>query len=202
LIQAETLDDGNAFILASKLKGQIVNAEINDRMIQQLAQHLAELHSNTSNCWGLLNNPSFDQSEWSERIKTTLEKSAKKWGGAFIHSNNYLKQAVESISNSEVSAFVPMMPDLRWDQFLQQDNVISSLVDLDAFVFAPRELDFVILEFILTPDQLEIFSENYSKYHTIPTFEKVRPAYRLLLFYMQILGEADLDDWMNKKVFF
>jgi len=201
LIKTETLLDNNTYILTAELKGSVV-ASVNDQMVKELANHLAELHSKTGNTWGTLNNPKFNTSDWSLRLETTLKESSEKWGGVFLQSDKYLKKALEACASIQVTEFVPMIPDLRWDQFLQNNNVITALVDLDAFVFAPLELDFVILEYILSLDQIRIFSDAYTKHHAIPDIKQVRPAYRLLLFYMQILGDADLDDWMNKEIMF
>ena len=202
LIEAETIDNNKAYILTSVLNGNVTGSNIKDQRVQQLANHLAELHSNSSNTWGSLNNPIFHASDWSLRLETTLIESAKKWGGVFLQSDEYLKQALEACALIKTTEFISMMPDLRWDQFLQKDDVISALVDLDAFVFAPRELDFVILEYLLFPDQIRIFSDVYSKHHDIPEIKQARPAYLLLLFYMQILGETDLDGWMNREALF
>lgn len=202
LIQAETLENNNAYILTSELNGNAVASINNDQMVQQLAKHLAELHSNSSKTWGSLNNSRFNSSDWSLRLEATLIESSKKWGGVFLQSDRYLKQALEACALIEATEFVPLMLDLRWDQFLQKDGDISALIDLDALVFASRELDFVILEYILSPDQIMIFNEEYSKHHVIPEIKQIRPAYRLLLFYMQILGETDLDGWMNREALF
>lgn len=201
LIKAETLKNDNAYILTSELKGSAITS-VNDQILMQMANHLAELHSNSNKNWGSLNNPSFNFFDWSSLLQATLIKSDQKWGSAFLQSGEYLKRALEDSALIEPHTFVPMMCDLRWDQFLQKGGEMSALVDLDAFVFAPRELDFVILEYLLSPDQVGVFREAYSKLHVIPDIRKVRLAYRLLLFYMQILGETDLVDWMNKEALF
>ena len=210
LVKAESITNKKAFILTSELNGSAIDSNINDQMVQQLASHLAELHSNKIPTWGSLNTPKFNTSTWSNRLRSTLINSDKKWGGVLLKSNNdsnansknYLKQALEACSDIKAIDFVPMILDLRWDQFWQQDNSITALVDLDAFVYAPRELDFVILEYLLTSNQVSFFKETYVKQHAIPNLNESRLAYRLLLFYMQILGETDLDVWMNRKALF
>ncbi len=228
LIKAETLSKKKAYVLTSELNGSVIGSEVNDQMVQQLANHIAELHSHPSINWGTLGNPTFKPADWSNRLKSTLVNSDKKWGGVFdklnsamlLQSNNdingnsrgilpeqflsedYLKQALAACTEIESNSFVPMMPDLRWDQFLQDSNRLVALVDLDAFVFAPIELDFVILEYILRPNQLELFSLSYAKHHRMPDIKTARPAYRLLLFYMQILGETDIAEWMSREEFF
>jgi len=197
LLKNEVSDKGS-FILTSELDGTVVDSFINDQMVRQLAAHLANLHSNTSQHWGTIVKPSFNKFEWNQRLEMTL----KKWGGVNLESNKYLKQVLSDCSNIKINNFVPLMPDLRWDQFLQSNNKLTALVDLDAFVYAPRELDFIILEYLLTSDQASVFKEVYCMDHDIPVLNDVRSTYRLLLFFMQILAKKDLDVWMNKECLF
>ena len=89
------------------------------------------------------------------------------------------------------------MPDLRWDQFLMQQGKLSALVDLDAIVYGPRTLEFVLLEYLLDQTQAECFATEYQNYQSIPDLTKVRLPYRLLLFLMNVLGETDLNSWLN-----
>lgn len=203
----------DSFILTSELKGSAVNsigvnAKSAKQQIKQIAKHLAELHSNPINTWGSLNSPTFNSSDWSIRLLEVLSGYEKKRGGVILDSvitiklDRFMKQILDDLPKIKPTQFVPIMPDLRWDQFLHIDGVITALVDLDAFVYAPYEVDFVILEYLLLPEQLETFSVEYSKYNEIPNINLERNAYRLLLFHMQILGEEDLDVWMNKERMF
>lgn len=202
LIQAETHQQGSenqsAFILTSEITGKVIDAaELKRPVVEQLTAHLLALHQQTQSDWGVINRPSLTAQDWPERLQTTLEKSAKKWGGVSKQSNHYLKQAQIACESMQVSEFIPMMPDLRWDQFLFDDGKLHALVDLDALVLAPRELDFVLLEYILSPEYFDQFIDTYSKHHNIPDISQVRTTYRLLLFYMQVLGELDIEAWMN-----
>ena len=201
LLRAEVNNDFS-YVLTTELEGKACGSNINDHMIRQLARHLAQLHDKNCQQWGRLQKPQFKAKDWSRCLKITLERSSKKWGGVFLQSDMYLKQALDACDAINSSEFVPLIPDLRWDQFLQKDNEISGFVDLDAFVYAPRELDFIILEYILSKHQFDIFNSVYSEYHSIPDIALARPAYRLLLFYMQILGEVDLEDWIKKEYYF
>jgi len=202
LIQAEThqinTDNQSAFILTSEIKGSVIDAEdVALPMVDQLAEHLISLHHQPQSNFGVINRQSLPAKEWPERLHTTLEKSAKKWGGVFKSNHKYLKQALAACELIQADEFIPMMPDLRWDQFLVDNGKLHALVDLDAFVLAPRELDFVLLEYILGPEYFDQFIKSYSQHHSIPDISQVRPAYRLLLFYMQVLGEQDIEAWMN-----
>jgi hypothetical protein len=204
LIQAETHQitskQHGAFILTSELNGSVIGAEdVALPMVDQLSDHLIALHRQTQSNWGVINRQSLQVEEWHLRLQMTLIKSAKKWGGVSKNNDKYLKQALKACETSQTDEFIPMMPDLRWDQFLVDNGKLHALVDLDAFVLAPRELDFVLLEYILSPEHFDHFIKFYSQHHSVPDISQVRPAYRLLLFYMQVLGEQDIDAWMNAE---
>lgn len=70
-------------------------------------------------------------------------------------------------------------------------------MDLDAIVYGPKTLEFVLLEYLLDQKQAEIFAVEYMNHQTIPDLTAVRLPYRLLLFLMNVLGEMDLNSWLN-----
>ena len=65
------------------------------------------------------------------------------------------------------------------------------------------ELDFVLLEYLLTPDQGLLWRDAYLACGgRIPEISAVRDVYRKLLFAMQVLGESDLTRWLGQAHFF
>ncbi|MEE9328151.1 MAG: hypothetical protein V3U71_12770 [Cocleimonas sp.] len=199
LIKAKSFPDlktgeNRAYILSSKIEGFAVES-INSDMVDQLARYLVELHQNKSKTWGLIGNAGIDSMQWNKILQQVLTD----YSASNLIPDHYLSKAKAEIEVLSCSAFIPMIPDLRWDQFLQQGQELVALVDLDAFVLAPRELDFVILEYMLTADQQRQFVEVYSQYYAIPELSEVRTSYRLLLFFMQIYGESDIDKWMTAE---
>ena len=187
------------FILASTLAGQaIIDADINNEMVEKLAEHISQLHQQTNIKWGPMPRPEFSASQWPARLSASLQMLVEQSDVKIPEL--IVKQALEQIALISVTEFVPTMIDLRWDQFLQQNGKLSALVDLDAFVFAPRELELVLLEFILDPAQMKLFIAKYQQTYTLPDLSLIRQPYRLLLFLMNVLGETDLNRWMNAPI--
>jgi hypothetical protein len=183
-----------AFIACKKLAGSMVmSADINIKMVRQLADHIAVLHQHQNKSWGQIRHPEFDRTQWPGRLQNTLIQLAK---DNHAVSATLLDEAVEQAGEIKVENFVPVMVDLRWDQFLQQDGIVSALVDLDAFVYAPRELEWVLLEYLLDRQQMSEFCKTYQQITPVPVIEQVRKPYRLLLFLMNVLGEQDSERWM------
>lgn len=196
IVSGSSSQQTHAFILATKLSGMMVNdVEVDDGMVVSLANHIGALHQHGQKNWGRFSQADFDTQQWSLRLQDTLKLLAKKQQA--IITTELLNEVIELAANCTVDKFVPIMPDLRWDQFLQQNGSLSALVDLDAFVYGPRELELVLLEYLLDDQQAILFAEQYQKTHSIADLTQVRKPYRLLLFMMNVLAEKDVDAWMQ-----
>lgn len=191
---ADHTADLPAFILAKMISGTSVDkGNVDDDMIASLAKHLSRLHQRQTMQWGSLLDAPLSEQHWPLRLHSTLETLAEKRTIPPLILGAALHQA-KTISSSY---FSPIMLDLRWDQFLHEKGKLSALVDLDAIVIGPRELELVILEYFFTQQQANVFRHHYQQSQIIPDLSSLRTAYRLLLFLMNILGENDVDTWMH-----
>jgi aminoglycoside phosphotransferase (APT) family kinase protein len=111
-----------------------------------------------------------------------------------------LEKALQQAADLNIETFVPIMLDLRWDQMLHQQGQLSAIVDMDAFVVGPRELELVLLEYQLNEHQAGVFIEAYRASAEWPDLTEQRFCYRLLLFLMNSLGETDVNKWMNASI--
>jgi len=194
----------HSFVLTRFIEGVDVEAsQVTDAMVVQLAKHITQLHQMTHSTWGGLYAPTYQAAEWGERLHDTLLALAAK--NAVSVPEALLEDALSQASQLEETTFVPMMLDLRWDQFRGVDHAQAgvradalALIDLDAFVMAPRALDFVLLAYILTPSQFALFKTTYTTMHDWPDYSAQKPCYQLLLFLMQVLGKTGLAQWMKR----
>lgn len=176
------------FVLAAKLAGETGQASwMTQANIERFAEHLSSLHKVQYSKWGVWHQPQYRLHEWP--IK--LAQSLKNWMNPTDHQTwwSVIKQA-EAV---QMDYAIPTMLDLRWDQFLFEQQQLSALVDLDAFVLAPVELTWVILEYLLDEQQAWWLAQAYGE---VPDLTQVRDAYRLWLFGLNLLGETDLTRWM------
>lgn len=182
----------DGFVLMSFLSGERGEAKkVGQTHIEQLAQHLKALQQTRFEHWGVWcasSSANYGLPSWSQTLSEQLEK--------WLETTNHQAwwSAVEQAKNIEVDYAVPTMLDLRWDQFLFDQNGISALVDLDAFVLAPPELTWVILEYLLDEHQAWWLAQAFDQ---VPDLSRVREPYRLWLFSLNLLGETDLAHWMN-----
>lgn len=197
----ECLTANSDFVLCQQLAGNTLNTEaVNPDIIRQLARHIALLHQQTIDRWGALQKPKFSADLWSSRLRQSLSYLAA--NNEIIITPVFLGNALKQAADIQSSSFVPVMMDLRWDQFLTEDGKITALIDLDAFVLAPRELELVLLELLFNAPQSALFAEEYQRFHSLPDLSNVRKAYRALLFLMNVLGETDCEKWLAKPAYF
>ena len=191
--------EANRFVLARWLYDEPVELEsITDEMVSQLASHIGKCHQQTKKTWGAFHHPVLSAEQWPMLLHETIMTLAQ--NAPKLISDDMLKMTLQESKTIQAADFVPIMPDLRWDQFLQKNGRLSALVDLDAFVYGPRELELVLLEYLLTSRQIEIFKKQYGQYVKIPDLTVVRRPYRVLLFFMNVLGEQNLDKWLNRDI--
>jgi hypothetical protein len=186
--------DSESYVLVKFLEGKDLDANaVQDHWVIELAQQLSQLHSQTHSSWGSLSNPCFQVDQWSERLVITLTALAEQQ----MVDQKIVQQAIEQAEAIETTCFVPIMPDFRWDQCRQLDDGRIALLDLDAFVIGSKELELILLEYILDKRQAQLFEQHYQHKIDWTELNNVRIAYRLLLFLMNVLGEQDIEKWMS-----
>jgi aminoglycoside phosphotransferase (APT) family kinase protein len=185
----------NSFVLTAFLTGVDMSADsVSEQQVIKLALHLAQLHQQTYSTWGHLHRPNFERAKWSNRLVSTLTMLAEQQG---LINHIQVKQAIEQAKEITPSYCVPIMPDLRWDQFRVDNQGRLALMDLDAFVIGPRELELVLLEYILEEPHYSVFKKTYQTVLDYPDLTMVRLSYQVLLFAMNVLGETDLEKWLS-----
>jgi len=191
--------EASAFVLARYLEGEDVDFEhVTDDMVIQLARHIAKLHQIQQSNWGALHQTELPSSQWPSRLQNTLRTLVE------LHHitipEQVLEQVLQEVADLNIETFVPIMLDLRWDQMLHQHGQLSAIVDMDAFVIGPRELELVLLEYQLTEHQAGVFIQAYRASAEWPDLTEQRFCYRVLLFLMNSLGETDVNKWMNAPI--
>jgi len=191
-------------LLVSEIDGEPMPVSmVDDDSVRAIAQYLHSLHSVEFNLFGSIrqasNRQGIEIAEWSERLLKCLTSLAKKQKFSQIELDAISKQ----LQTLKTERFVPLMMDLRWDQFAQTEGQISGVFDLDAYVSAPIELDFVILEYLLNDKQSKLFVETYIQLGgVIPDMKPVRKVYRTLFYLVNSMGESDYQKWMSQTEYF
>ncbi len=185
------------FVMTRFLVGRDLDSgQVDDSSVIALAQHIASLHQRTSPHWGKLDAPKFNSQDWVTRLQHTLQLLAEQSKTPI--NQTWLNAILAQAGEIKETTFVPVMLDLRWDQLRLTNESALALIDLDAFVIAPKNLDLVLLEYVLSPAQWAIFKQTYAQILAWPNNLEHQSCYQLLLFLMHVLGETDLDQWMQR----
>lgn len=194
------------FVLAEFLPGKAGNQSLmNQQNIEVFARWFYQLQQYKFATWGMPASsaePEFALPTFGEKLADSLQEFALK---AQQSSDNQIwlqqnfAQTLQQAKDLQPTTAVFTMLDLRWDQFLFDKNQqIYALVDLDAFVIAPPELSWVMLEYLFDHNQIWLFKQAYQKLGgEIPDLTAVRNPYQLWLFALNILGETNLQKWMS-----
>lgn len=184
------------FVLTRFLTGEDVGlSKVDIPSVIALANHIARLHQRTYNHWGNIHAPKYAAQDWSLRLHNTLRDLAEQSNTPI--DARFLTEMLHQAKEIQETSFVPMMFDLRWDQLRNSDDHALALIDLDAFVIAPKSLDLLLIKNLLTPAQFALFKQHYEMVQPWPNAPQ-QPCYQLLLFLMQVFGETNLASWMKR----
>ena len=194
------------FVVVEKLNGEVVQSFIGQppSVLQSLGEGLAEIHKYNENYIG---NPSGNfkvrLEGFNQHLKDIMAELVSRFyldqeriEGKLLEINDLL----DRLPAPELSTFV--LVDMDPTQFLSNSKVITGLVDTEAYVIAPRELDFIGLEYVLDEKAAMNFKIGYENVMEIPNLTKCRTIYRYLYRLLSVQGSVDIDDWINHKTLF
>lgn len=188
-------------VRSSFLTGHALQAEaVQPLMVEQLAQHLGGWHRLRSTKFGGLSHPQGEQSSWPKRLESYLQTLPETCASDRQLKQQSLQQLAEQQAVFLTDPFGVIMTDLRWDQFLADDNRLVALTDLDAVLYGPVALEWVLLEVILTEQQAQQFLEAYPG--EPPRLKPVRSVYRAVLSQFQVFGEQNAQAWLDFPCWF
>lgn len=196
-VPAIVASNANRFVLTRFLAGQDVDsAHVDEQTVVRLAKHIASLHLQANHHWGSFLAPTFTAQDWALRLQNTIQYLAEQASTPI--DVRWLAELFKKSGDIQETSFVPMMFDLRWDQLRYCDDQALALIDLDAFVIAPKNLDLVLIANLLSPAQWRLFKQQYEMVLAWPDYSQQQPCYQLLLFLMQVFGETNLARWMKR----
>jgi aminoglycoside phosphotransferase (APT) family kinase protein len=89
-----------------------------------------------------------------------------------------------------------VLADIFPPQFLHEDGRVVAMIDIDAYVVGPRELDFVCLEYFVDEHSAALIARGYREVSQLPAIEPVRRVYRYFFWLLTMNPMAlDYDRW-------
>ena len=194
------------YIIVQFMKGKFLSnlAEQPEELVEEFGKILATIHKNTFSYFGLYSgDKQYSLKSFWKRLGNTIEEIVGKYysqDDAVKERMQVILYEISQLPDPTESAFV--MIDLDSTQLLAQDGHFTSIVDTDAYVVAPRELDFVNIEYLLDERSVIPFIRGYSSILPIPDISKPREPLRYFLRLLEVQGEVNIEMWMNKTKLF
>lgn len=167
-----------------------------DALLVQLGSWLARLHDDPSPAWGNLTGTQREPlATFPRRLAetiTTLTHTFHRDDPGHIEAANRLIEIAAAMPAPARAA--PIMLDIDPSQFLRDGERLVGMIDTDAVVLGPPELELALLEPLLDARGATAFRAGYGP---LPDLRSVRLVYRLLGSLMEVQGHIPLATWMN-----
>lgn len=192
------------YVIVEKLEGEMISSFIGQphEMLYSLGVGLAQIHAKRMPFAG---NPSgtfrVERKDFHRHLASSMAKMVEQFYSTNPQITTALpemQRAVESLPIPESTSFV--LVDLDPSQFLTDGNTVTGLVDTEAYVLAPRELDLIALEYVLDEKSAASFRAGYESVEKMPDLSECRRPYRYLYRLIEIQGREDLDRWLHYPI--
>ncbi|MCI0764326.1 aminoglycoside phosphotransferase family protein [Bacillus sp. TL12] len=194
------------YVVVEKLNGQVLKSFIRqpESILYSLGKGLAQIHQYKANYIG---NPSGTFQIPLYKFQQHITDVSKQLVGMFHSNNSKIHDSFEIFQSQLYALPAPkettlILIDMDPTQFLTNGIEITGLVDTEAYVVAPRELDFIGLEYIFTEKEANAFRKGYETIMPIPNLEQYRAPYRYLYRLLSVQGNVDLEEWLQHPSFF
>lgn len=198
--------DSREFVVVEKLTGSAVLSftSQSQQVLQDLGEGLAKIHQFQADYIG---NPSGHFNIAIGRFKEHVIESMTDIVGKFYSNDLAIRsklpemiKKIEGFKDPTAATFV--LVDMDPTQFLSNGERLTGLVDTEAYVIAPRELDFIGLEYVLDKRSSKDFIAGYERIMEIPNLETCRLPYRYLYRLLSVQGSVEIDEWLEHEKLF
>ncbi|HDR4726217.1 nitrate reductase [Bacillus cereus group sp. Sample62] len=197
---------GREFLVAEKLVGNTVQSFIGqpDSILFSLGKGLAEIHTFKADYIG---NVSGSFQITLDEFQSHILNVSKELVNMFYSDNESIQNAFPTFESQLSSLSAPkestlVLIDMDPTQFLSDGTSITGLVDTEAYAVAPREFDFIGLEYIFTEKEAHAFKQGYETIMPIPRLEECRHPYRYLYRLLSVQGSVELEKWLHHPSYF
>lgn len=198
--------NGREYLAVERMRGKMPQTFIGqpDGLLRQFGLWLAKMHAHRFDGFGDLAGTRLEPKErFHGRLAETMRIMVEREHAHDPAMREYLAAALEGLRHlPDPETFCPVMVDLGPGQFLAEGGKMTALVDVEAYAAAPRELDFIGLEYELDERAARPFLEGYTSVLDAPDLSRCRTAYRFFYRLMGVKGLVDIHRWMAQPELF
>ncbi len=194
------------FVVVEKLPGTVIHSFTNQsaHVLYETGKGLAHIHQFQTNYIGSPSgNFRIPLENFNQHLVDGMTDVVNKFYKTDWAIESKLAEMIElfkAIPTPQAATFV--LVDMDPSQFLSCGTHLTGLVDTEAFVLAPRELDFVGLEYMLDANTVKDFRKGYETVMDIPDVSTCRLPYRYLYRLLSVQGSVPIDTWLQQEKLF
>lgn len=178
-------------------------ADLTDAGLTELGRNLAAIHTHRYAALGSLSGScSFQPDTFPERLVSVFRRAVPDHPDGKPVADMLEDMCLAASALPPPRTGVPAMPDLGPSQFLQHEGRVTAVVDIDAYVAGPPELDFVCLEFFTDERAASLIARGYGELLRPPPIASVRQVYRYLFRLLTVGQDVDLVAHMSWPDYF
>jgi len=198
--------DEREYLVVDKMRGERPQQFIGHgpELLEQLGSWLANVHAYRLNYFGnVAGTQRASLQNFNPRLKQAMKMMVDREHPRSCKIRRHLGPILRQLASLPPPEYCcPILIDLGAGQFLVEDKKLSAIVDVEAYVVGPRELDFVGLEYVLNAKAAEPFVRGYTKILDLPDLTRSRSVYRYLYRLLGVQGSVDLDRWLARAPLF
>jgi len=198
--------NGRPYLVVEKMAGHPMKSFTDqpDELLRQFGIWLAQVHGSTYAHFGnLAGTKAIGIQHFHRHLARTMERLVARYykdSPDFVAALNRLLPETERLPAPSNASSV--LIDIDPSQFLADDGRITAIVDLEAYVLGPRELDFIALEYVFDRKASVPFTQGYESVLPVPDLSEVREVYRFFYRLIGVQGSVELDKWFAQPDLF
>jgi hypothetical protein len=185
--------DGRQVVVVEKINGINLNfLDKPNQMMEDFGKSIAEIHSHKFYECGA---PNGDMRYSLETFPQKLINAIRDLSSRYYQSDTDIINKVDYYCKLALKIPIPLyatliMLDMDSRQFLSDGKRVHALIDTEAYVLGPREMDLIALECCLDESGALSFEKGYSSVLSFPDLSYVRDVYRFLFCLLEIKGPS------------
>ena len=172
------------FVVLTQLAGVAHEADefpSNEALHYQLGQYIGYLHTQSYPGYGNVMTALRTKADFLTAATAAMHQTIKRFWGDRAELHHYLADLTARVDvDALFSTANLIMIDISGNQFVYDNQWISGVVDLDAYVIGPREWELSTLELCISAPAA--FRLGYERYVPLPTFAPCRAFYRFWMY--------------------
>ena len=101
--------------------------------------------------------------------------------------------------------FSLIMPDISANQFIFSFDMdkINGVIDLDAYIIGPRELELTIIELCIPNNECaNCFKKGYENFTKLPLLREYRNIFRFVSYLCDLENTENMEEFMRKNIYY